>query len=45
MSRVSCGVAALTLLGFSSLWGAIAADMGVSLLVVANALRLLRGGG
>lgn len=31
-----------TLLGHSSLWMAIAADMGVSLFVVANALRLLR---
>ena len=28
--------------GHASLWGAIAADMGVSLLVVLNALRLLR---
>jgi Cd2+/Zn2+-exporting ATPase len=26
----------------ASMWGAIAADVGVSLLVVANALRLLR---
>jgi len=32
----------LTLLGQASLWAAIAADMGVSLLVVGNALRLLR---
>ena len=32
----------LTLLGQASLWAAIAADMGVSLLVVFNALRLLR---
>jgi Cd2+/Zn2+-exporting ATPase len=32
----------LTLLGVSSLWSAIAADMGTSLLVIANALRLLR---
>ena len=32
----------LTLGGFASLWAAIAADMGVSLLVIANALRLLR---
>ncbi len=31
----------LTMLGWSSLWGAIAADMGVSLLVVFNGLRLL----
>ena len=33
---------ALTLWGFASLWAAIAADMGVSLVVIANALRLLR---
>ncbi len=32
----------LTLFGYASLWAAIAADMGVSLLVVGNALRLLR---
>ncbi|MBI3476330.1 MAG: cadmium-translocating P-type ATPase [Acidobacteria bacterium] len=34
---------ALTFVGFASLWAAIAADMGVSLLVIFNALRLLRG--
>lgn len=33
----------LTLAGVSSMWVAVAADTGVSLLVVANALRLLRG--
>jgi Cd2+/Zn2+-exporting ATPase len=33
----------LTFAGFSSMWGAIAADMGASLLVVFNGLRLLRG--
>lgn len=32
----------LTFAGFATLWGAIAADVGASLLVVANALRLLR---
>ena len=32
----------LTLAGIATLWGAIAADVGASLLVVANALRLLR---
>jgi Cd2+/Zn2+-exporting ATPase len=32
----------LTFGGFASLWAAIAADMGVSLLVIFNALRLLR---
>jgi Zn2+/Cd2+-exporting ATPase len=34
----------LTFAGFATLWGAIAADLGASLLVVANALRLLRAG-
>jgi len=34
----------LTFAGFATLWGAIAADVGASLLVVANALRLLRPG-
>lgn len=33
---------ALTFAGHASLWSAIAADMGVSLLVIFNALRLLR---
>jgi Zn2+/Cd2+-exporting ATPase len=33
---------ALTMLGRASLWAAIAADMGVSLLVIFNALRLLK---
>ncbi len=32
----------LTFAGYATLWGAIAADVGASLLVVANALRLLR---
>jgi Cd2+/Zn2+-exporting ATPase len=32
----------LTFAGAASLWAAIAADMGVSLVVIANALRLLR---
>lgn len=32
----------LTAVGMASMWGAIAADVGVSLLVVANALRLLK---
>lgn len=35
----------LTMLGIATLWGAIAADMGASLLVVFNALRLLRDRG
>jgi Zn2+/Cd2+-exporting ATPase len=34
----------LTFAGYATLWGAIAADVGASLLVVANALRLLRAG-
>ncbi len=34
----------LTFAGLATLWGAIAADVGASLLVVANALRLLRPG-
>jgi len=33
----------LATVGMASLWAAIAADMGASLLVIANALRLLRG--
>ena len=33
----------LTAFGMASMWGAIAADVGVSLLVVMNALRLLNG--
>lgn len=33
----------LTFTGYASLWAAIAADMGASLLVIANGLRLLRG--
>ena len=33
---------ALTMLGHASLWAAIAADMGISLLVIFNALRLLK---
>ena len=33
----------LTLTGHASLWSAIAADMGTSLLVIFNGLRLLQG--
>jgi Cd2+/Zn2+-exporting ATPase len=33
----------LTVVGHASLWAAIAADMGASLLVIGNSLRLLRG--
>jgi Cd2+/Zn2+-exporting ATPase len=36
---------ALTFAGLATLWGAIAADVGASLLVVANALRLLSARG
>ena len=32
----------LTLLGIATLWGAIVADVGATLLVIANAMRLLR---
>lgn len=32
----------LALAGYASLWAAIAADMGVTLLVIGNSLRLLR---
>jgi Cd2+/Zn2+-exporting ATPase len=39
---VKVAVMVLAALGFANLWMAIAADLGVSLLVVANALRLLR---
>lgn len=34
---------ALTLLGQASMWAAIAADMGASLVVIVNGMRLLRG--
>ncbi len=34
----------LTFAGYSTLWGAIAADTGASLLVIFNGLRLLNGG-
>ena len=39
---VKAAFVVLTFAGMASLWGAIAADMGASLLVVGNALRLLR---
>ncbi|WP_297340408.1 heavy metal translocating P-type ATPase, partial [Pseudophaeobacter sp.] len=39
------GFALATAFGLASMWGAIAADVGVSLLVVGNALRLLKGKG
>ncbi|MGR3519363.1 MAG: heavy metal translocating P-type ATPase [Roseovarius sp.] len=38
------GFVIATAFGMASMWGAIAADVGVSLLVVANALRLLNAG-
>jgi Cd2+/Zn2+-exporting ATPase len=40
---VKAAVVVLTVMGTASLWMAIAADMGASLIVVANGLRLLRG--
>jgi Zn2+/Cd2+-exporting ATPase len=39
---VKAAFVVLAVLGMASLWGAIAADLGASLLVVANGLRLLR---
>ena len=38
---VKLAFAALAFVGYSTLWGAIAADMGASLLVIFNGLRLL----
>jgi Cd2+/Zn2+-exporting ATPase len=40
---VKAAFVVLAFAGFASLWGAIAADMGATLLVVAHSLRLLRG--
>jgi len=42
---VKAAFVVLTLSGHASMWAAIAADMGASLLVVFNGLRLLRAGG
>ncbi len=42
---VKAAFVVLTLSGHASMWAAIAADMGASLLVVFNGLRLLRVGG
>jgi Zn2+/Cd2+-exporting ATPase len=39
---VKASFVVMTFAGFASLWAAIAADMGVSLVVISNALRLLR---
>jgi Zn2+/Cd2+-exporting ATPase len=39
---VKAAVLLVTLAGYGSLWAAVAADMGASLLVIANGLRLLR---
>jgi Cd2+/Zn2+-exporting ATPase len=39
---VKGGVLGLTLAGWGSLWAAVGADMGASLLVIGNGLRLLR---
>ncbi len=39
---VKAAFVVLTFVGFATLWGAIAADVGASLVVVTNALRLLR---
>ena len=37
-------VLGLAVSGYGSLWAAIGADMGASLLVIGNGLRLLNGG-
>jgi len=42
---VKAAVLLLTLAGLGTLWAAVAADMGASLLVIANGLRLLSGSG
>ncbi len=39
---VKAAFVVLTFVGFATLWGAIAADVGASLVVVSNALRLLK---
>jgi Cd2+/Zn2+-exporting ATPase len=39
---VKAAVLVLALLGYGSLWAAVAADMGASLLVIGNGMRLLR---
>ena len=41
---VKAAVLALALAGYGSLWAAVAADMGASLLVIGNGMRLLRRG-
>ncbi|HVR72588.1 MAG TPA: cation-translocating P-type ATPase [Vicinamibacteria bacterium] len=41
---VKAAVLALALVGLGSLWAAVAADMGASLLVIGNGMRLLRRG-
>jgi Cd2+/Zn2+-exporting ATPase len=41
---VKAAVLALALAGYGSLWAAVAADMGASILVIGNGLRLLRRG-
>ena len=39
---VKAAVLALALAGYGSLWAAVAADMGASLLVIGNGMRLLK---
>jgi len=41
---VKAAVLALALAGYGTLWAAVAADMGASLLVIGNGMRLLRRG-
>jgi Cd2+/Zn2+-exporting ATPase len=42
---VACGLFLLKLAGSATLWMAVLANMGTSVLVVANGLRLLRADG
>lgn len=42
---IKAGFVALATAGYATLWMAVAADMGTSLLVIFNGLRLLRNGG
>jgi len=44
MDTVAAAIVALTVAGYPSLWAAIAADTGASLLVIFNGLRLLQAG-
>jgi Cd2+/Zn2+-exporting ATPase len=41
---IKAGFLAMAVGGFATLWMAVAADMGTTLLVIGNGLRLLRNG-